>query len=123
MTVTEMFFEGEYPSLNEYIDVERRHRMKAAEMKKEHTLAAKYSLLGFLPIDEYPVTMEFTWHCKDDRKDPDNICFARKFILDGMVEAGFLKDDNWKCIVGFSDRFVVDAKRPGVTVIIKSVEE
>lgn len=120
--VIEVFFEGEFPGLNEYILEERRHRMKGAAMKKEQTMAVKYMLVGHHPINEYPVVMEFTWYCKDRRRDPDNIAFARKFILDGMVDASFLKNDTMEFIIGFSDRFVVDPKKPGVTVVIRTVE-
>lgn len=42
------------------------------------------------------------------KKDPDNIAFAKKFIFDGMMEAGFIENDNLNYIEGFSDYFIVD---------------
>lgn len=37
------------------------------------------------------------------------------------MSAGVLKDDGWKHVVGFSDRFEVDKENPRIEVIIKEV--
>lgn len=68
------------------------------------------------------VKLIFTWYCKDQKKDPDNISFAKKYILDGMVDAGVLKNDGWKQIQGFEDRFEVDKDNPRVEVEIREVQ-
>ena len=33
------------------------------------------------------------------------MCFAKKFILDSLVELGVLKDENRKMVCGFVDEF------------------
>jgi hypothetical protein len=118
----EYFFPGEFVSLNEYINRERGHWSKAAQTKKAETMAVYYDLIGKLPIEDYPVKVEFHWSCKDDKKDPDNIAFAKKFILDGMVEARVLAGDTWKHIRGLEDFFKVNPKDVGVTVVVWKME-
>lgn len=72
---------------------------------------------------EKPVFMEYTWVEKNRRRDLDNISsFGRKVIQDALVDTGVLKDDVWKHIVGFSDRFEVDKTNPRIEVLIKEVD-
>ena len=66
----------------------------------------------------------FFWRLKNDKVDPDNIAFAKKFILDGMVEGRVLEGDSWKFIRGFADDFEVKPADVGVVVVVyKFVEE
>ena len=39
-----------------------------------------------LPRFEHPVTIDFHWIDRTMRRDLDNISFAKKFILDALVE-------------------------------------
>jgi hypothetical protein len=41
---------------------------------------------------------------------------AAKYILDGLVEAGVLLDDDWGQIEGFTDQFGIDSKHPRIEV-------
>lgn len=53
----------------------------------------------------------------------DNISsFGRKVIQDALVKAGVLRNDGWKEIRGFSDRFAVDAENPRIEVEIEETE-
>lgn len=86
-------------------------------MKKEWTdLAATYFKKHTI-IDE-PVFIQFVWIEKNSRRDPDNIIFAKKFILDGMVAAGILPNDNQKWISGFDECWEINKQKPGVEVIL-----
>jgi Holliday junction resolvase RusA-like endonuclease len=96
-----------FTSLNQYISAERRNRYIAAKIKKEETNIAYTQLLGKPPITT-PCKLKFTWYIKNKRTDADNICFARKFILDGMIKAELIPDDNMKHIIGFTDEFIID---------------
>ncbi len=59
---------------------------------------------------------------KNRRRDLDNISsFGRKVVQDALVSAGVLKDDGWKHVVGFSDRFDVDKANPHIEVRIREV--
>lgn len=42
-------------------------------------------------------------------------------VQDALVSAGVLKDDGWKHVVGFSDRFDVDKANPHIEVRIREV--
>lgn len=92
------------PGLNDYIDACRRNRYAANTMKHQ----AQSDLACFLrrmPEITKPVWIRFTWTEKDRRRDPDNVAFGKKFILDAMVRMGKLKNDNQTWILGFEDRF------------------
>lgn len=49
------------------------------------------------------------------------MAFAKKFVQDALVQCGVLKDDGWKYVVGFSDRFEVDKENPRIEVLIKEI--
>ena len=112
---------GDLPSLNEYINIERGNKFAAAQVKEDATnlvmqhIKCTRPTLG--PFDE-PVFISIVWHCKDKKKDPDNISFAKKFILDGLVRMGVLKQDSWKSILGFRDEFCIDMVSPRIEVIL-----
>ena len=57
---------------------------------------------------ELPADLEFTWYVKDRRKDKDNISFAKKYIFDGMINAGLIDNDGWKQIGNWKEKFEVD---------------
>ena len=92
------------PSLNEYVNVCRTNRYKAAEYKRN---IEKKILPYFAGVRRFekPIRIHFTWIEDNKRRDYDNVCFAKKFILDAMVRGGYLKDDNRKCVAGFIDSF------------------
>ncbi len=70
-----------------------------------------------------PVFMEYTWVESNRRRDLDNVSsFGRKVIQDALVAAGVLRDDGWKHVIGFSDRFEVNPENPRIEVRIKEVE-
>lgn len=58
-----------------------------------------------MPIYKNPIKINFIWVEDSKRRDLDNICFAKKFILDSMVKSGKLKDDNRKYVYAFTDNF------------------
>ena len=60
---------------------------------------------------------------QNKRKDKDNIAFAKKFILDGMIQAKLIQNDGWKEISGFTDEFHVDKNNPRVEVTIYEFNE
>lgn len=115
---------GTLPNLNDYIAAERTNRHKGAQMKRDNgnivAVAIRQCLRG-VGIEK-PVFMEYTWYEPNRRRDMDNISsFGRKVIQDALVDAGVLKDDGWKYIAGFSDRFEVDKENPRIEVKIKEV--
>lgn len=106
-------------SLNEYTNKQRINRYAGANAKKQstgicqvHVKSAMNKGVKFEP----PFRLKFTWYCKDKRQDPDNIAFQKKFVLDGMVKAGFIENDGWQQVLGFEDYFQVDKSNPRVEI-------
>lgn len=70
-----------------------------------------------------PVTMAYTWHEPNRRRDKDNVSgFGRKVIQDALVRAGVLPNDGWANVEGFSDAFRVDKKNPRIEIEIREVD-
>lgn len=116
---------GTLPGLNELIEAERRNRFIGAKLKKQYEAVVMRAArsLGNVEFEE-PVYMVYHWYEKDRRRDKDNICaFGRKVIQDALVKARFLRNDGWKNIAGFEDRFYVDKDKPRVVVEILEVED
>ncbi len=115
---------GKLPGLNDYIVAERTNRHKGAKMKAVNgniVAVAIMKCMSGIRIEK-PVFMEYTWIEPNKRRDKDNISsFGRKVIQDALVQCGMLKDDGWKYVVGFSDRFEVDKENPRIEVLIKEI--
>lgn len=97
-----------FPTLNEYIDCERGSTIAAAAMKKKCTEQVKEQcLLQQIQPVIGKVDLLFEWH-SSTRHDPDNVAFAKKFILDGLQAAGVLENDNRKFIGTMADEIIQD---------------
>lgn len=112
---------GELPDLNTIIDESKRHWASYSTMKKENTEMVAWLAKGkgkFKKID-----LEIIWYCKNKRKDKDNISVGQKFILDGLVQAGVIKNDGWKQIGNIDHRWAIDRDNPRVEVILKEANK
>lgn len=93
--------------LNEYTRLNRENKYKGNQAKKREQAYIMWCIkeqLGDLKLDK-PVIGRFTWIEENKRRDLDNICFAKKFILDALVNAEVLVDDNRKIVTNFTDSF------------------
>ena len=118
MTQT-LVIESRFPSLNVTIAAAKRHWSIYAKEKRRLTLSVALlaKVQRIKPVER--AVIRFTWYEANKRRDPDNISAAgKKPILDGLVEAGVLKDDGWSVIQGLEDRFAIDTERPRVEVTI-----
>lgn len=120
-----LLIEGELTALNEFINAERRNRYIAAKIKKDETgycqdVAEKSDLK--LQETDFPCALIITWYVKNKRKDADNIAFAKKFILDGLVEAGVLPNDNRKYVQGFMDIVKEDKEHQRIEITFVPIE-
>jgi len=115
------FIPGRLPGMNEIINEARGNKYASAKQKKIYTnrVADCFMLTfkRFKPVGKSWIT--FTWVEKDKRRDPGNVRCAEKFITDGLVTAGLLKNDGWNQIAGFTDTWEVG--EPGVWVEIREV--
>jgi Holliday junction resolvase RusA-like endonuclease len=102
--------EGRFPGLNEYTNANRTNFHNGNSMKTWYSLKAKSVFQKYQPLtQELPIYLAFVWHEPNKKRDVDNIGFAAKFILDGMVLAGFIPDDSPKYVKGMAHRAVYDA--------------
>ena len=111
------------PTLNEHDNANRSNRFSGAGMKKKATsncaLYIKKAMSEGFEFNELPAELQFDWYCKNRRIDPDNRAFSRKYIFDGMQQAGLIKNDNWKFTTGWKDNFFVDKESPRVEIYEK----
>ena len=115
---------GRLPGLNEYTAANRTHPKAGARAKKEAEWQVAWGVkIARLEPIEGPVFLTFAWHEPDRRRDVDNVAFAKKFILDALVRLGILAGDGRKHVVGFSDEFHLDRRRPRVVVTIERTRE
>lgn len=92
------------PSLNQYIYECRRNKYAGAKMKRDAEECIMW-YINKLPKYSNPIKIHFHWVEENKRRDLDNVCFAKKFILDSMVKSGKLKNDNRNFVKGFMDTF------------------
>ena len=115
-----LVIEGRMPGLNEYARVERASRYEAARMKREWTgLVSAAARAHGMPRFDGPVEVSFLWVEPNRRRDLDNVAFAKKFVLDGLVMSGAIPDDSPAHVVGLADRFSYDRARPRVEVEVR----
>lgn len=97
-----------FPSLNEVIASAKMTGRGYAysQLKRTYTELVANSIVKPPAIPFSCVYIIITWHEKTRRRDPDNVAFAVKFILDGMVNAGVIKNDSPKEITGWNNKFV-----------------
>lgn len=110
---------GELPNLNEIIDESKKHWTKYRNMKATET--EKVAWLAKKIPEMQRINLTITWYCKNKRQDKDNIMAGTKFILDGLVTAGKIKNDGWKEIGDIAHKFKVDKENPRVEVEIQEV--
>ena len=106
------------PSLNDFIKVCRTNKYYANKYKAK--LEQEIGLfLAKMPKWDNPIKIHFHWIEGNKKRDLDNICFAKKFILDSMVKNGKLKDDNRKYVTAFTDTF----EYGNTTKVVLEIEE
>lgn len=120
-----LVIEGQLDGLNEYTAACRAYKMAGARMKKKNQ--AHISLYIRNQLDGFSVdgqaALRFRWYEPNRKRDLDNVCFAKKFILDELVSAGVIASDGWRGVVGFEDRFYLDKENPRIEVDIMKAEE
>lgn len=84
------------PNWNEYINAERTNKYKANGIKQREKALIVYLLKGKKYEGKYPVHIVLKPHYSSLRQDLDN--FRYKGLLDGLVAAGVIKNDNLKHI-------------------------
>lgn len=107
------------PGLNDYTKACRTNKYQGAKMKKDTEEMICYCILTQrLPRHLERAKLKFTWLEPNEKRDPDNIAFAKKFLLDSLVKMEVLNGDRQKNIAGLIDEF---EKGNGVKVEIEEI--
>lgn len=111
---------GDLAKLNEHDGANRTNKFGGAALKKRMTdLVAKQC--SAQKTVSGPVKIGFHWYFSS-KHDFDNIRFACKYVLDGLVHAGVLPNDNQKWVQGFlGDEFYKVPK--GQEKVIVEIED
>ncbi len=128
-------FQGTLPTMNEILSAQatvyhggKSRRSEYTALKERFTADIAWSAIaaGVRKIENYPVRIGLVIYTKNRRSDPDNIAAGtEKMVLDGLKQAKILRNDRWSELVGEdgttgpAPRFLVDAKRPRVEVVIE----
>ena len=113
----------ELPTTNKIIDANRKNPFAGANQKKKFTdLIAMVSRTQCKEKITNKVDITCYWYCKDRRTDKDNITGGLKFVLDGLQDAGILKNDGWKELGDICHYFEVDKKNPRQELELKEIE-
>jgi len=118
--MTNIVFPGEFTDLNTYIRKIAYNRYAGGSVKKSETERVFWECKSqkIKSIKKYPVTIVFKWFSKNHRKDIDNIAFAKKFILDGLVMAKVIENDSQQFVCSLADEFFISKENPHVEVLI-----
>jgi hypothetical protein len=111
------------PTLNEIIGSARQNRFASAVLKKKWTklIADASREQGVIRV-KGEVYLEYVWRVKNRRRDQDNITAAQKYILDGLVLAQIIEEDNLKIVLTPVIHHVVVTDHDGFSVIIRNRE-
>lgn len=121
LTRKKLIISGRLPNLNDYTKACRTSPIVGNQMKKKNEeIITGYILEQLNGVHfEGKTYLHFLWVEMNRNRDLDNICFAKKFILDALVNNKVLETDGWRGVYGFTDDFDVDAFNPRVEVYIE----
>ena len=116
----QLVIDGLMKGLNDWRDV--IHRSPHAGNDMAHSAKKRITALAReqrLPRFEGPVVVTFDWYEPNLRRDLDNVAgTGQKWVLDGLVAAGVLPDDNMRHVVGLQHWAHIDPMEPGAIVTI-----
>jgi len=112
---------GELPDLNQIIAESKSHWGNYSSLKGANTLAVAHCARLAIKHTYKKIDLDISWICKDRRKDKDNIMAGTKFILDGLVTAGIIKNDGWANVGEIRHKFDVDKQDPRIEIKIMEV--
>ena len=111
-----IFIDYDFPNWNDYIKAERGSLYHANAIKQAeknyiaYTVKQKYK-------GKYPITLTVRPHFFNKRKDLDN--FRLKGLLDGLIAAGVIINDNLNCI----NRIILEPIYSNVVGVEVEIEE
>lgn len=86
-----LFIDYDFMGWNEYINAERRNKYKANRIKQDEKALVVFSVKEKY-TGKYPVTLIIRPHYQHRKRDLDN--YRMKGLIDGLVSAGVIENDN-----------------------------
>lgn len=116
-----LVIKGRLDNLNDYTNACRSNRYAGAKCKeKNEEIITGYIAQQLRGVHFQGKTyLHFKWIEPNRNRDLDNVCFAKKFILDALVREKVIETDGWRGVWGFMDEFDVDADDPRIEVVIE----
>ena len=126
------FVPGPLPGLNEIIAASqqiipwlskgKRRVYEMTQLKEtwDNRVVGECMFFKIKPMDS--VDIKLVWIEQNRRRNKDNVMAGKKFILDGLVKAGILKNDGWAQVGRFTEDVIL-GDRAGVVVTLIERED
>jgi Holliday junction resolvase RusA-like endonuclease len=114
-----MYIDYDFPNWNKYIDAERTNKYYANNMKQQEKRIVKLLCRNMEPITQYPIRLKIKKYVKNKNTDVDNIRI--KGLLDGLVDAGIIKNDNLNYISEIILKAEVSKNKTGIDLDIEYI--
>ena len=114
-----IYLDYEFDDWNTYIFKERSNKYWANESKKKEEYVIKMLTIGKEYKGKYPVKLKITKYFKDKKSDLDGI--NTKILIDGLVRAKVIKNDNLNCIQKIEINPKFDKTKKGIEVEIEEL--
>lgn len=108
---------GRFCSLNDFLDMSY-HERNDAKARYDNLVAMSAKVARIKPYRNR-IRYHVLWVEQNHRRDLDNVAFGKKFVQDGLIKAGIIRNDTSHEIAGFSDDFAYDSKNPRIVVTIE----
>ena len=120
MEEIKILLEYNFENLNEMIRLSRGNKYGANNQKKQEMFYVKLATMKTPKVTRYPIKITFIWHVKDKNRDLDNM--IGKNILDGLVKARILKNDNLNCINEITYKAVMDNEQKVEIILTENIK-
>lgn len=117
-----------FPCMNDYVHACRHSKYAGGKMEKKwrEWVEAKAREAARAQGWEAPdgkVRLSMTWREARANRDQDGIRWFEKPLLDGLKDAGVIRDDSQRCVDGMSRHELAFSRSdPGVTVRVEAVD-
>ena len=122
MTQT-FFIPGPLPGAN---DIIRKHWRVYDNLKREWGGICSVYIRKAKLTPVRTARIAFEWHepipLRKQKRDPDNIIFGEKFVLDALVQTGILPDDSMDEVLALAHTWkqIAEGEAGGVVVTLES---
>jgi hypothetical protein len=115
--VETLYLAIKFPGMNEMIAAAKKSPYAYSAMKKKFTQIVAWEAKIHL-TKRKNASFIFKWYEENNRRDPDNVAAAKKFVLDGLVMAEIIPKDTRKCVLGWEEIVIYKQKRRGVEITL-----